>query len=292
MKNSRSRRVIVSKIEDLSRKVEQNDNKINEILVFFEKELKLSQMNLMEEVNQKLKEVAETSVLIAQDKEIMEAEFSNMIKDLNESIRKCIVDTDVFYKNLRQEIGAKKLEFESQSLRIEDPQAKSCLYPSEQTHPLFNRNANFSMDDADAHSSSSSVEEFRAENNESPPPLEDNQENQPVNLPIPTQGEKKQKRTALNLANLEYEPKINLDQNYLKQELEKVWEALRSFMNETRDEIEKIHSEYETSMRLNRMYNDIVNKQLPFEIQEYLGKATEELRDDFNNRILEVTLSS
>lgn len=40
------------------------------------------------------------------------------------------------------------------------------------------------------------------------------------------------------------------------------------------------------------MYNDIVNKQLPFEIQEYLGKATEELRDDFNNRILEVTLSS
>ena len=291
MKNSRSRRVIVSKIEDLSRKVEQNDNKINEILVFFEKELKLSQMNLMEEVNQKLKEVAETSVLIAQDKEIMEAEFSNMIKDLNESIRKCIVDTDVFYKNLRQEIGAKKLEFESQSLRIEDPQAKSCLYPSEQTHPLFNRNANFSMDDADAHSSSSSVEEFRAENNESPPPLEDNQENQPVNLPIPipTQGEKKQKR--LNLANQEYEKssKIDLDQNYLKQELEKVWEALRSFMNETRDEIEKIHSEYETSMRLNRMYNDIVNKQLPFEIQEYLGKATEELRDDFNNRILEVT---
>jgi len=105
MKNPKSRKLIV----DLSKKVERNEDKINEMLVFFEKELKLSQMNLMEEVNQKLKEVAETSILIAQDKELMEVEFSNMIKDLNESIRKCIVDTDNFYKNLREEIATKKL---------------------------------------------------------------------------------------------------------------------------------------------------------------------------------------
>ena len=284
MKNARSRKVIVSKIEDLSKKVERNDDKINEMLVFFEKELKLSQMNLMEEVNQKLKEIAETSVLIAQDKELMEVEFSNMIKDLNESIRKCIVDTDQFYKNLREEIGTKKLEFESQSLKIEDPQAKSCLYPSEQSHPLW-KNVNLSMDDAQ---SASSVEEFRADNE----PDDNDQENRPINLSTHHSSGSRKQNKRVNFINPEKLQGVESQkiEKYLKEELDKVWEALRSFTQETRDEIEKIHTEHETSMRLNRMYNDIVNKQLPFEIEGYLGKATENLRYDFNNRIIEVRI--
>ena len=80
------------------------------MLIYVEKELKLNQMTIMEEVNQKLQEIAENSVsIVQQDKQLMEAEFGKMIKDLNESIRQCIVDTDNFYQNLREEIGVKKL---------------------------------------------------------------------------------------------------------------------------------------------------------------------------------------
>jgi len=178
-------------------------------------------------------------------------------------------------------------EFESQSLKIEDPQAKSCMYPSEQTHPLF-RNVNLSMDDAH---SSSSVEEFRADNESSPPlEVDDNdQENRPINLSTHHSSGQKKRNKGINFVNPEKEQSQKIE-NYLKEELDKVWKALRSLTQETRDEIEKIHSEHETSMRLNRMYNDIVNKQLPLEIEGYLDKATENLRFDFNNRIIEVRI--
>jgi len=101
---------ILSKFEELSQKVDRNDEKVNEMLIYVEKELALNQMNIMEEVNQKLQEFAENSVSRVQDKQqLMEAEFSRMIVDLNESIRKCIVDTDNFYQNLREEMGVQKL---------------------------------------------------------------------------------------------------------------------------------------------------------------------------------------
>ena len=68
----------------------------------------------------------------------------------------------------------------------------------------------------------------------------------------------------------------------MKEEIEKIWESLRSFAQETRDEIDKIKSENETFMRLNRMYNEAMNN------NRHFGGDVKKIVQDLQNKIISV----
>jgi len=152
------------------------------------------------------------------------------------------------------------------------------------------------MDDAQ---SSSSVEEFRADD---PSPSEEdhhdnseNKENQPINLSTHHSSasrkennyQKKQNKEDFSWREenetLSPQEEENIE-NPMKEEFRKIWETLQSFAQETRNELDKIKSENDTFINLNRMYNEAMNNQ---QKSIDIDKIAKNLQTDLNNKISE-----
>lgn len=91
-------------LNELKRRIDNNDRKIDDLFVFVDKKLKLTETNVLEEIQRRIDEAKD--VTRTEQKSEVDIEYYQMIQELNESIKKCIAETDNFCNNLRQGIDS------------------------------------------------------------------------------------------------------------------------------------------------------------------------------------------
>ena len=71
------------------------------------KSSKKTENHLVSEIHLRLKELSESNSVPAEQISENNPEYEKIVKDLNESIRRCLAETDDFYNNLKDEVDNK-----------------------------------------------------------------------------------------------------------------------------------------------------------------------------------------